>query len=195
MHDCVMSALLLLAWVAGSASGSEMPSYHLVSSNPPFEVRDYPENLAIEVDVSGERADAEARGIALISAYLATGLHISAKKAANAVFPAAEIEGSLGWTIHVPLPPALTHPGDRPPMGERLRIVKTPGQRLLAVVMSGGASTADFEAARGRLFAFGRENHLTLQTPSWIVVYAPPATPWFLQRKEVLAPITAVSAK
>jgi hypothetical protein len=201
----LLSSILLLSMLTGTAMATEEPSYSSILQKTPFEIREYPSLIAAEVTVPGERSDAVSAGFRLLAGYIFGGntrkqsIAMTAPVIQNEspnekiamTAPVMQSPDPAGWIIRFIMPASYTLETLPTPNDPKVRLVALPPKRLAVVRFSGLVDDNDVEQQTTLLRAFVAQQNLTaVGTPS-LARYDPPWTLWFLRRNEIMLEVTA----
>ena len=200
IQKILLSTILLLSTLTGTAMATEEPSYSSILQEAPFEIRDYPSLIAAEVTVPGERSDAISAGFRLLAGYIFGGntrkqsIAMTAPVIQNEspnekiamTAPVMQSPDPAGWVIRFIMPASYTLETLPTPNDPKVRLVALPPKRLAVVRFSGLVDDKDVEEQTAALRAFVSKQQLTaVGTPS-LARYDPPWTLWFLRRNEIM---------
>jgi hypothetical protein len=183
-------AVLVLAAAAAIAAGPimsrvEQPTYEVVETSGPIELRRYGPMIAAETPTTGERRPAIEEGFRRIAGYIFGGNADKSKIAMTAPV-VQQSSGSGEWTVGFIMPSqwsldALPKPGD-----SRVRLVPIPPRRMIAITFSGSATTDLLDARTRELRAYAAAKGLKVAGEPVLAFYNPPWTLPILRRNEVL---------
>ena len=182
---------------------TEEPAYKITLQNGAFEVREYPELLAAEVTVSGDRKEAVNAGFRLLAAYIfggntrkqsiaMTAPVIQARTESESIAMTAPViqTGNAGnWTIRFIMPSTYTLETLPVPNDPKVKLATLKASRVAVVRFSGLAKESDIVKRTAELMAFIKSNHLRSVGPVSLARYNPPWTLWFARRNEVMIPL------
>ncbi len=182
---------------------TEEPAFKLVLQAEAFEVREYPELIAAEVSVGGDRSEAVSAGFRLLAGYIfggntrrqsiaMTAPVIQAPPTGESIAMTAPVTqtGNAGaWVIRFIMPSSYTLDTLPTPNEPKVQLKTLPPSRVAVVRFSGLAHEADIEQKTAELYDFIAANHLRAAGPPALARYNPPWTPWFLRRNEVMIPL------
>ena len=182
---------------------TEEPDYVLVLQEDAFEVRDYPDLIAAEVSVTGNRDDASSAGFRLLAGYIFGGNKSQQSIAMTApvvqersssekiamTAPVTQTGEDGFWVVRFIMPDSYTMETLPEPKDNRVRLVPVPPQRFAIIRFSGLAKPSDVERKTAKLMDFFvQKNYRAVGDPS-LARYNPPWTPWFMRRNEVWVPV------
>jgi hypothetical protein len=184
----------------------EEPTFTTTLQDGPYEVREYPELVAAEVRVAGDRNAAANAGFRQIAAYIfganttkrsiamTAPVVASAATDANAPnAPSVRTDGAGEWTIRFFMPRAYSLESLPKPNDPGIELKNLPPSRFAVVRFSGLARPRDVAKKVAELRAFATAHRLQPENSSSLARYNPPWTPWFLRRNEVLIPLPAAT--
>lgn len=178
----------------------EEPFYTSQLKDGAFEVRDYPELLAAEVNLCGPRRQASAAGFDLLAAYI-FGDNTSGPAPLQAEAPVRRSEtiaftvpvillgGSDDWTVRIVLPSIYAFDTLPTPNNARVHLAVVPPTRLAVLQFSGLANDDAVARKSGELQAMLAARKLQTNGPTALARYDAPWTPWYLRRNELMVPI------
>jgi len=199
----LVTALLGLCLTGSSAMAVEEPPYHVILKEAPCEVREYPELIAAEVTVSGDRDQAITAGFRLLAGYI-FGDNIGRRKIAMTApvvqeakpekiamtAPVLQQASGSDWIVRFIMPKSYSLETLPVPTNSKVHLVKLPLTRFAVVSFSGLTQAADIAKETQVLKAFIDSHHLQIAGSVSLARYDPPWTPWFLRRNEVMVPIS-----
>ena len=192
------SALLL----APPAMAIDEPSFRVIESAPPVEIRDYAPFVVAETRVAGGFRDVGNEGFRRLFAYIsgenrgATKVAMTApvtqqaasEKIAMTAPVTQQADGDV-YRIAFVLPSQYTLESAPVPVNPDVRLVQVPARQMVAVRYSGLWSAENYKEALGQLTAFAQQRGLKLTGEPVYARYDPPFMPWFLRRNEILVEI------
>jgi hypothetical protein len=198
-------SVLGFSLIGGPAMAVEEPEFRVELRDGDCEIRDYPELLAAEVTVAGDRGQAVNRGFRLLAGYIFGGNsrreHIAmtapvlqSSAAAERIRSTAQtslIQSGGDWMVRFTMPhgytlASLPQPNDP-------KVVLKPVAPLRAAVVRFSGLTGDGDLAREseKLASFIKAHDLRSIGATSLARYDPPWTPWFMRRNELMTPIAA----
>lgn len=182
---------------------TEEPRYTVNLTDGQFELRDYPEMVAAEVSVSGDRAQASSEGFKLLAGYIFGGNTKKQSIAMTAPVVQAPNEsekiamtapvlqtGQAGsWTVRFVMPSRYTLDTLPKPNNPLVRLAAVPATRLAVVRFSGLAREDDIATQTGLLQSFITSHQLVALGQPVLARYNPPWTPWFMRRNEIMVAV------
>jgi len=192
------SALLL----PPPAMAIDEPSFRVIESAPPVEIREYAPYVVAETRVAGGFRDVGNEGFRRLFAYIsgenrgATKVAMTApvtqqaasEKIAMTAPVTQQADGDV-YRIAFVLPSQYTLESAPVPTNPDVRLVQVPARRMVAVRYSGLWSAENYKEALGQLTAFAQQRGLPLTGEPVYARYDPPFMPWFLRRNEILVEI------
>jgi hypothetical protein len=180
----------------------EEPSFRVIESAPPVEVREYAAYVVAETRVAGTFGDVgnegfrrlfgyisgESRGTTQIAMTAPVTQQASPEKIAMTAPVTQQADGSV-YKIAFVLPSQYTLESAPVPAHPEVRLAQVPSRRVVAVRYSGRWSAENYKEALGELMAFAEQRSLKLVGEPVYARYDPPFMPWFLRRNEILVEI------
>lgn len=201
MNRAIAGGLALVLTLAASAPvmAIEQPSYRVVESAPPFEIRDYAPHVVAETRVEGSFGDVGNEGFRRLFGYISGENRTASKIAMTApvtqqaasekiamTAPVTQRADGGAYRIAFVLPSAYTLDTAPVPTHPAVRLAQVPARRMVAVRYSGAWSVGNYQEALARLAAFAEQRQLVLSGEPVYARYDPPFMPWFLRRNEIL---------
>ena len=197
--------------VVGSAaayaqySNIEQPGYEAVTSDGPYELREYAPMLVAEVTHTGERSRALSAGFRRLAAYIfaqdrpgANSEKIAmtspvmqdqtAKIAMTSPVIQDEAQDAGTWRTRFIMPSQYTVES-LPEAPQDIAISQVPARHMAAVRFRGYGRDADLFQAEAKLREWIDEQELEPSGPSEFAFYDAPMVPGPLRRNEVMIPI------
>jgi SOUL heme-binding protein len=168
---------------------TEETKYVVILKEDAFEIRQYPERVAAEVNVEGDHEQAARTGFGLLASYIFGGNTSGQKIAMTA--PVLQQEESESWLIRFPMPSAYSLKTLPDPNDARVRVVSVPASRYAVVRFSGKVSPEIRESQSVALRAFILKHGLVESGRPSLAQYNPPWTPGFLRRNEILIALSS----
>lgn len=204
MKPLIFALLLGLNLLGTPAMATEEPKFTLKSAQGEFEVRDYPDLVAAEVTVGGDRKDAAGRGFRLLAGYIFGGntrkqsiamtapvTQAAAKSEKIAMTaPVLQTGSNASWVIRFIMPRGSTLATLPQPNNPGVRLVTVAPSRMAVVKFSGLARQDDVDARTAALSRFVKAQQLQAIGAPSLAQYDPPWTLWFLRRNEVMIPVS-----
>jgi len=182
----------------------EEVSYRVITSEKPFEVRDYAPYIVAETIVAADLEDAGSVAFKILFGYISGENRSRSRSAMTApVFqqPKGEriamtapvgqqpIEGNNAWSVTFMMPSGYTLDSLPVPNHPAITIRQVPSQRMAVVRYAGLWNEKGYLENQAKLQAWIRDRgYTTVGDPIW-ARYNPPFTPWFMRRNEILIPI------
>jgi hypothetical protein len=201
VNRAIAGGLALVLTLAASAPvmAIEQPSYRVVESAPPFEIRDYAPHVVAETRVEGSFGDVGNEGFRRLFGYISGENRTASKIAMTApvtqqaasekiamTAPVTQRADGGAYRIAFVLPSAYTLDTAPVPTHPAVRLAQVPARRMVAVRYSGAWSVGNYQEALARLAAFAEQRQLVLSGEPVYARYDPPFMPWFLRRNEIL---------
>jgi len=197
-------ALLLALLLPAPAMAIEEPSYRVIESAPPVEIREYAPYVVAETRVAGDFRDVgnegfrrlfgyisgENRGTTKITMTAPVTQQASPERIAMTAPVTQQAEGGV-YRIAFVLPSQYTLENAPLPNHPEVRLAQVPARKVVAVRYSGLWSAENYRRALAELVSFAGQRGLKLAGEPIYARYDPPFMPWFLRRNEVLIPVTA----
>ena len=197
-----LAGIALALVLAQPAKAVEEPSYRVIESAPPIEIREYAAYAVAETRVAGEFADVGNTGFRRLFGYISgenrgsTPIAMTAPVTQQAApeqiamtAPVTQQADGESYRIGFVLPAPYTAASAPVPTSPDVRIVEVPARRVVAIRYSGRWSDANYREALAELLAFARARKLALTGEPVYARYDPPFMPWFLRRNEILIEI------
>ena len=184
------------------AMAIEEPSFRVIESAPPVEVREYAPYVVAETRVAGGFRDVGTEGFRRLFAYISGENRGAMKVAMTAPVTQQAASEKIAMTAPVTqqadgevyriafvLPAQYTLESAPVPTNPDVRLVQVPARRVVAVRYSGLWSAENYKEALAELMAFAERRGLKLAGEPVYARYDPPFMPWFLRRNEILVEI------
>jgi effector-binding domain-containing protein len=195
-------ALLLALLLPAPAMAIEEPSYRVIESAPPVEIREYAPYVVAETRVAGDFRDVgnegfrrlfgyisgENRGTTKITMTAPVTQQASPEKIAMTAPVTQQAEGGV-YRIAFVLPSQYTLESAPVPNHPEVRLAQVPARKVVAVRYSGLWSAENYRRALAELVSFAGQRGLKLAGEPIYARYDPPFMPWFLRRNEILVEI------
>jgi len=194
----------VIGWAVASEALAkyEEPNYEIIRTSQDIEIRQYPAVIAIEVEVTGPRAEAENQAFRILAGYI-FGKNVSRDKIAMTV-PVTEMKSSEKIAMTVPVTSVSSEGKMRmrfympskysletlpEAIDKRIKFEKLPQARYAVIKFSGLAREDNFARHEARLREYLQVNNLTPEGQSVRAFYNPPWTLPFMRRNEVWVPL------
>ena len=195
--------MLVGAGLSGTImSRVEQPSYSVVESWGDIELRDYPELIAAEVEVPGERKQAINAGFRMIADYIfgnnaprqkiamtAPVTQQAGEKIAMTAPVSQQATGNM-WRVRFIMPSSYTLDTLPTPNNPNVKLIRIPAERVTAVRFSGSATEDSISRHRKLLLERIAQKGLRVHGEPTMAFYNPPWTLPFLRRNEILATVS-----
>lgn len=198
----VWLASAFLLFTPATAMAIDEPSFRVIESAPPVEVREYAPYVVAETRVTGGFRDVGNEGFRRLFAYISGENRGTAKIAMTAPVTQQAAPEKIAMTAPVTqqadgdvyriafvLPSQYTLESAPVPTNPEVRLAEVPARRVVAVRYSGLWSAENYKEALGQLTAFAQQRGLKLTGEPVYARYDPPFMPWFLRRNEILVEI------
>ena len=200
LHLLAIALLVFLSGAREPCMAIERAQYAVVTSQPPFEIRDYDASVVAIVTVDGSRNDAVNAGFRVLAGYIFGNNRQKTKIAMTAPvtqLPRSAVPGtatskiptSAGWVVRFMMPAGYTLKSLPAPTDDRVHFERSPAHRAAAIRFSGFWSDANLQAHERELLQWTMSRHLAPQAAPVYAYYDPPWTPWFMRRIEVLVDV------
>ena len=180
---------------------TEQQPYEIVRSEDTFELRQYPEHVVAETEVTGDFESAGSRAFRCLFGYISgeNTAKVSIAMTAPVVqgtsqriamtAPVVQTESQGKYTVAFVLPAGLSEASAPRPTRPEV-VVRTVAPRLVAAArFTGRWSSSSYEKHRLALLAGLADAGLTPVGDAWFARFDPPFTPWFLRHNEVLVAV------
>jgi hypothetical protein len=197
-------AIIIIVIAAGSTMAIEEAGYRVITSEKPFEVRDYTPHIVAETIVETNLEDAGNAAFNILFGYISGENRSRSKIAMTAPVsqqPKGEriamtapvgqqpIEGKNAWSVTFMMPSGYTLDSLPVPNHPAITIRQVPPQRMAVVRYAGFWNEKGYRENEIKLEAWIRDKgYGIIGDPVW-ARYNPPFTPWFFRRNEILIPI------
>lgn len=185
------------AWWS-QVSRVEEPKYLSIETKGAIEIRDYPELIAAEATVKGDRSEAIRQGFGLIADYIFGNNSTAGKVAMTApvtqqasekiAMTAPVIQQGAGneWTVRFIMPSNYTMKTLPTPNKPEVKLVKLAAKRQAVIRFSGAADEAMLANQTAELTRFIAEKKLSSLSSPVYAFYNPPWTLGVFRRNEVM---------
>ncbi|MDX1668269.1 MAG: heme-binding protein [Limnobacter sp.] len=194
--------LVALASVGPLMSDVEQPEYDVLSSDEPFEIRQYEPMIIAKVEVQGEREEAIGQGFRKLADYIFGNNTVQKDIAMTApvqqqaakvnqeismTAPVQQQQAENGqWTISFVMPSKYTLTSLPTPNNAEVQLQRVPGKRFAAIVFSGNNSQDNVAKHEAKLLQYIQNSGLRAVGPPKYAFYNPPWTLPFMRRNEVM---------
>ena len=200
-------AVLAIMVIGASLSGTimsrvEQPSYSVVESWGDIELRDYPQLIAAEVEVPGERKQAINAGFRMIADYIfgnsaprqkiAMTAPVTQQPGEKIAMTAPVSQQAVGnmWKVRFIMPSSYTLDTLPTPNNPDVKLIRVPAERVAVIRYSGSADEDLISRHRKLLLERIAQQGLTVNGEPTMAFYNPPWTLPFLRRNEILAKVS-----
>jgi SOUL heme-binding protein len=185
------------AWWS-QVSRVEEPKYLSVETQGAIEIRDYPELIAAEATVKGDRSEAIRQGFGLIADYIFGNNSTAGKVAMTApvtqqasekiamTAPVTQQGAGNEWTVRFIMPSNYTMESLPTPNKPDVKLVKQAAKRQAVIRFSGVADEAMLANKTAELTRFIAEKKLSALSAPTYAFYNPPWTLGVFRRNEVM---------
>jgi hypothetical protein len=186
-----LTALVTLSLLATFAMAVQEPPYVVVTSEPPFEVRDYAGFVVAETVVDGDFDAASRLGFRRVARYIFGG-NVAADGRSQSIAMTAPVtveQKGDGWRLHFVMPTGSEVARLPEPTDEAVTLRHIPPHRMAAVRFSGWTTEASIARHTQMLTQWLAANGIRFEDKPQIARYDDPFTlPWN-RRNEVLMPL------
>jgi len=202
----VVMALVLAAFAYAvlSVIRLEKPTYQVVYESDGIEYRQYESYLVSEtvIENASDYKAAGNEGFRRLFRYISGGntnqtkvsmtvpvAQTESSEKISMTVPVQQTEAAEGWTVAFMLPSEFTLETAPQPTDSRVKIRAIPGKLAAVLRYSGRWTESSYERKRTALLEALQQESITPIGEFQSAQYAPPATPGFLRRNEVLVEI------
>jgi len=182
---------------------TEQQPYDVIRVEVGFELRQYPEHVVAETEVSADFADAGNRAFRYLFGYISgenttrrsidmtspVVQAVSQRVAMTA--PVIQTASGGSFTVAFVLPSSLEEASAPLPSRSQVSLRTVPARLAAAVRFSGRWSKSAYEKHRSELLSAVKRSGLTVVGEPWFARFDPPLTPWFLRHNEVVVEVAA----
>ncbi len=181
--------LFIIALVAGLLSACkrrvyESPSYQVLKSGHPFEIREYPGSTLISTTMQHRGED----GSFMRLFRFISGGNERGQKIAMTV--PVLMTGSTSGTMSFVIPGTVARKGVPTPSDPRVIVTTMPAGRYASYRFKGSINPKRSDEAAAKLLNWIHTRKLTAAGTPFFAYYNPPWTPGFLRRNEVLIQVS-----
>lgn len=177
------------------------PDYTTVKKVGAIEIRRYPELLAAEVSVRGERYLAINNGFKILADYIFGNntTHETIQMTAPVIQQGAKIEMTApviqqqagdGWLVRFVMPSKFNKNTLPIPNNKEVTIITVPATTYAVIRFSGGNTDSNIEQHLNELLAFIKTNKMKTIGSPILAFYNPPWILPFLRRNEIFITLT-----
>ena len=170
------------------------PSYVLLKSEPPFELRDYGVLTVAETTIEGDFDVAGSLGFRRVAGYI-FGKNQNIKGDSEKIAMTAPVTMEAQeqqWRLHFVMPQGLTLANLPKPSDSSVQLREMPPQRMASVRFSGLTTAASIQRHTQMLKDWLSQQQLAFEDKPQVARYNDPFTlPWN-RRNEILIPVKAV---
>lgn len=164
----------------------ETPNYEVIKKQGDIEIRSYPSLLKAQVNVSGKRQEASGQAFSILFSYI-SGKNLGENKISMTVPVMQEsIEKEDKWNVSFLLPKSFNLENAPKPKDERIKLIQTKQEKLVAISFSGFWSEKNMQKHKNILDEFVKKEGLKIKPGQVFAFYNSPFTLPFFRRNEVL---------
>ena len=192
----LLCVFLSLVWTLPTMAQSvSEPSYVLLKSEPPFELRDYGALTVAETTIEGDFDVAGSLGFRRVAGYI-FGKNQNIKGDSEKIAMTAPVTMEAQeqqWRLHFVMPQGLTLANLPKPSDSSVQLREMPPQRMASVRFSGLTTAASIQRHTQMLKDWLSQQQLAFEDKPQVARYNDPFTlPWN-RRNEILIPVKAGS--
>jgi len=181
----ILPLILVTACRRIGAGNYETPTYGVLQSDGPYEIRDYPASTLVSTTAQ-KRGE---NGAFMRLFHFISGRNEKSEKIAMTV--PVLMSGSTPETMSFVMPARVVKNGVPNPSDPSLNITAMPGGHYAAYRFSGRARQAQFGESVSKLQTWMMRHDLSPIGSPVLAVYDPPWTPGFMRHNEVLIPLAS----
>ena len=190
----LLCVFLSFVWTLPTMAQSvSEPSYVLLKSEPPFELRDYGALTVAETTIEGDFDVAGSLGFRRVAGYI-FGKNQNIKGDSEKIAMTAPVTMEAQeqqWRLHFVMPQGLTLANLPKPSDSSVQLREMPPQRMASVRFSGLTTTASIQRHTQMLKDWLSQQQLAFEDKPQVARYNDPFTlPWN-RRNEILIPVKA----
>ncbi len=197
----VAAGIVVIAGVWSQMSHVEEPRFVSVQTEGAVETRDYPQLIAAQAQVKGNRDVAISEGFRLIADYIFGNNSTSKKVAMTApvtqqtsekiamTAPVTQQGSGNEWSVRFIMPASYTMETLPKPNNPAVQLVKVEPKRLVVIKFSGVASEALLASKTAELNAFIASKNLRIIAVPTYAFYNPPWTLGMFRRNEIMVEV------
>ena len=190
----LLCVFLSLVWTLPTMAQSvSEPSYVLLKSEPPFELRDYGALTVAETTIEGDFDVAGSLGFRRVAGYI-FGKNQNIKGDSEKIAMTAPVTMEAQeqqWRLHFVMPQGLTLANLPKPSDSSVQLREMPPQRMASVRFSGLTTAASIQRHTQMLKDWLSQQQLAFEDKPQVARYNDPFTlPWN-RRNEILIPVKA----
>ena len=188
----LLCVFLSFVWTLPTMAQSvSEPSYVLLKSEPPFELRDYGALTVAETTIEGDFDVAGSLGFRRVAGYIfGKNQNIKGDSEKIAMTAPVTMEAqNQQWRMHFVMPQGMALSNLPKPVDASVQLRELPAQRMAAVRFSGLTTAASIERQTQLLKDWLARNNLEFEDRPQLARYNDPFTlPWN-RRNEILIPL------
>ena len=190
----LLRVFLSFVWTLPTMAQSvSEPSYVLLKSEPPFELRDYGALTVAETTIEGDFDVAGSLGFRRVAGYI-FGKNQNIKGDSEKIAMTAPVTMEAQeqqWRLHFVMPQGLTLANLPKPSDSSVQLREMPPQRMASVRFSGLTTAASIQRHTQMLKDWLSQQQLAFEDKPQVARYNDPFTlPWN-RRNEILIPVKA----
>ena len=197
----VAAGVVVIAGVWSQMSHVEEPRFVSVQTEGAVEIRDYPELIAAQARVQGNRDVAISEGFRLIADYIFGNNSTSKKVAMTApvtqqtsekiamTAPVTQQGAGNEWSVQFIMPASYTMETLPKPNNPAVELVKVEPKRLAVIKFSGVANETLLAGKTAELNAFVASKNLKALAAPTYAFYNPPWTLGMFRRNEIMVEV------
>ena len=190
----LLCVFLSFVWTLPTMAQSvSEPSYVLLKSEPPFELRDYGALTVAETTIEGDFDVAGSLGFRRVAGYI-FGKNQNIKGDSEKIAMTAPVTMEAQeqqWRLHFVMPQGLTLANLPKPSDSSVQLREMPPQRMASVRFSGLTTAASIQRHTQMLKDWLLQQQLAFEDKPQVARYNDPFTlPWN-RRNEILIPVKA----
>jgi hypothetical protein len=193
-YELLLCAFLSFLWTLPTmAQTVSEPTYALVKSEPPFELRDYGVLTVAETTIEGDFDVAGSLGFRRVAGYIfGKNQNVSGESEKISMTAPVTMEAQQQqWRLHFVMPPGLTLGNLPKPNDSSVQLREMPAQRMASVRFSGLTTAASIQRHTQMLKDWLTQQQLAFEDRPQVARYNDPFTlPWN-RRNEILIPLKA----
>lgn len=164
----------------------ETPNYTVIKKEGDIEIRSYPSLLKAQVNVKGQRQETSSQAFRILFDYI-SGKNATSNKISMTVPVMQESANKQDqWNISFLLPKSFTLENAPKPKDERIKLIQTKQETLVAITFSGFWSEKNMQKHKNILDEFVKKEDLKVKKGQVFAFYNSPFTLPFFRKNEVL---------
>lgn len=211
-----ISLILSLCWI-GPAMAIEEPTYNVISSEDPFEIRHYAPSLIAETVVEGDMDEASSKGFRLIADFIfgnnqrpdstknskiamtapvtvepqSSKISMTAPVTAQPASAETNMQTANKWRIHFVMPSQYTLANIAQPKNPAVSLREIPSKHFVVLKYSGLNTLARVQKKTEEALEWAHQKSLTVVGKPQLARYDPPWTLPMFRRNEIMVEISA----